>query len=102
MQAIANNDGSVLIAPERLISATRLDFRTSALQHIDQLGDETGAIVIDMTPTLEIDASGLGMLVFIQKRAKDRGLSTILRRAPERVRNLLKLTLLEFLFEFTD
>jgi anti-anti-sigma factor len=102
MRAIANNDGSVLMAPERLISSTRGDFRSAALQHIDQLGDAGGSIVIDMTRTVEIDTSGLGMLVFIQKRAKERGFSTILRRAPERVRNLLQLTLLEFLFEFRD
>ena len=52
------------------------------------------------TVSADIDASGLGMLVFIQKRAKEQGLSTNLRHAPERVRNLLKLTMLEFLFEF--
>ena len=102
MQAIANNYGSVLVAPERLISATRGDFRAAALHHIDQLGDGASSIVIDLTQTVEIDTSGLGMLVFIQKRAKERGFTTILRRAPERVRNLLKLTLLEFLFEFRD
>src|SRR5262245_18873631 len=102
MRAIAetaNNDGSVLVAPERLVSTTRGDFRSAALQHIDQLGDGAGSIMIDMTQTVEIDTSGLGMLVFIQKRAKERGFSTILRRAPERVRNLLKLTLLEVLLE---
>ena len=59
-------------------------------------------MVIDLAQTVEIDASGLGLLVFIQKRAKERGVSTILRRAPERVRNLLKLTMLDFLFELID
>jgi anti-anti-sigma regulatory factor len=51
---------------------------------------------------VEIDAAGLGILVLVQKRAKERGLSTNLRRTPERVRNLLKLTMLDFLFELID
>jgi anti-anti-sigma regulatory factor len=100
MSAIANNDGSVLMAPDRLISSTTSGFRGVALDHLERLGEQASVLVIDLSQTLDIDASGLGMLVFIQKRAKDRGLSTNLRHAPERVRNLLKLTMLEFLFEF--
>ena len=102
MQAIANNDGFVLMAPDRLISSTSGSFRGVALEHIVGLGTEARVLVIDLSQTVDIDASGLGMLVFIQKRAKERGLSTNLRHAPERVRNLLKLTMLEFLFEFTN
>ena len=102
MQAVTHNHEFDLVAPERLISATRGEFRTAALHHLDQLSAEAGAIVIDMGQTVELDASGLGILVLIQKRAKDRKLSTHLRRTPERVRNLLKLTMLDFLFEFTD
>ena len=100
MQAIANNDNSVLMAPDRLISSTTSAFRGVALDHLERLSAGTGLFVIDLSQTVDIDASGLGLLVFIQKRAKDRGLSTNLRHAPERVRNLLKLTMLEFLFEF--
>ena len=102
MQAAIYNDESVLIAPERLIASTRGEFRTMALAHLDELSPDAGALVIDLSHTTEIDASGLGMLVLIQKRARERGLSTRLRRTPERVRNLLKLTLLDFLFELTD
>ena len=110
MQGSANNannaniDVAVLIAPDRLISETRGEFRAAALQQLDQVGKNTdaGVMVIDLSQTVDIDASGLGMLVFIQKRAKEHGLSTTLRHTPERVRNLLKLTLLEFLFEFRD
>ena len=102
MQSTTDNEHSVLIAPERLISATREEFRTAALAHLDQLAADESALVIDMTETVELDASGLGILVLIQKRAKERGLSTHLRQTPERVRNLLKLTMLDFLFELTD
>ena len=100
--ATDNTTGIILIAPERLVASTRADFRTAALAHLDHVQPDQGTLVIDMGQTVELDASGLGILVLVQKRAKDRGLSTSLRRTPERVRNLLKLTMLDFLFELTD
>ena len=102
MQATAHNDTPTLMAPERLISATRVEFHAAALAHLDQLGPDAQAVVVDLRHTVELDASGLGILVFIQKRAKERGLATHLRQTPERVRNLLKLTMLDFLFESMD
>ena len=102
MQSATDNEHSVLIAPERLISATRGEFRTAAMAHIDQLAADANRLVIDMHQTVELDASGLGILVLIQKRAKERGFTTRLRQTPERVRNLLKLTMLDFLFELND
>jgi anti-anti-sigma factor len=102
MQAAEQNAGAVLVAPEKIIAGTRADFRAMALAHLAALGSDETAMVIDLGNTSEIDASGLGILVLVQKRAKERGLSTRLRRTPERVRNLLKLTMLDFLFELTD
>ena len=101
MQA-AYNDDTALIAPERLVADTRDGFRAAAVAHLDGLGAGARAIVIDLGNTAEVDASGLGILVLIQKRARARGFSTRLHRTPERVHNLLKLTMLDFLFEFTD
>ncbi|HEX6052348.1 MAG TPA: STAS domain-containing protein [Gemmatimonadaceae bacterium] len=102
MVAATDNLGSVLLAPPRLIADTRAEFRIEALAHLERLGADAEALIIDMRQTLDLDASGLGVLVLVQKRAKERGLSTRLRQAPERVRNLLKLTMLDFLFELTD
>jgi len=102
MQSATDNEYDVLIAPERLVSATRGDFRAAAIAHLDQLAADAKALIIDMSPTVELDAAGLGILVLIQKRAKERGLSTHLLQTPERVRNLLKLTMLDFLFELTN
>ena len=93
---------SVLYAPEQIIAATRSEFRGVAIEFLESLSSEAQTLVIDMSRTVELDASGLGILVLIQKRAKERGLSTHLRQTPERVRNLLKLTMLDFLFELTD
>jgi anti-anti-sigma factor len=97
-----NNEGSMLVAPIRLVAETRDEFRTTALAFLERVAPDAKALVIDMEQTLDMDASGLGILVLVQKRAKERGLSTYLRQAPERVRNLLKLTMLDFLFELTD
>jgi len=102
MHAALDNQGSSLLAPERLIADTRGAFRNAALAHLEQVGPDALALVIDMSRTLDVDASGLGILVLVQKRAKEKGLSTRLDHAPERVRNLLKLTMLDFLFELTD
>jgi anti-anti-sigma factor len=103
MQATTrDNQTSVLFAPEQIIAATRTEFRGLAIEFLESLPTDSQALVIDMTRTAELDASGLGILVLIQKRAKERGLSTRLRQTPERVRNLLKLTMLDFLFELTD
>jgi anti-anti-sigma factor len=102
MQAVTDNQHSAILAPERLIAATRGEFRTAVLAYLETQAPHAGAITIDLRNTVELDASGLGILVLIQKRAKERGLSTRLRQTPERVRNLLKLTMLDFLFELTD
>jgi anti-anti-sigma regulatory factor len=102
MQAATENERNVVVAPERLVSSTRADFRALALAHLERLDASDGALIIDLANTVELDASGLGILVLVQKRAKERRLSTSLRHAPERVRNLLKLTMLDFLFEFTE
>ena len=102
MQATAKSEGSILFAPSRLVADTRDEFRSTALGFLERVAADSDALVIDMEHTLELDASGLGILVLVQKRAKERGLSTRLRRAPERVRNLLKLTMLDFLFELTN
>ena len=102
MQAAPDHDHVEFVAPERIIAATRGEFRAAVLAHLEQLSPSGGAITIDLHKTVELDASGLGILVFLQKRAKERGLSTRLRHVPERVRNLLKVTMLEFLFELID
>ena len=102
MRAAEHNVDAVLSAPETIIAATRAEFRAAALAHLEALGPTARAMIIDLGNTSELDASGLGILVLIQKRAKERGLSTHLRRTPERVHNLLKLTMLDFLFELTD
>ena len=102
MHGSTDNAESILVAPERLVAETRTEFRAAALAHLERLDGRDGHLAIDMQHTRDVDASGLGILVLVQKRAKERGLSTRLHQAPNRVRNLLKLTMLDFLFEHSD
>jgi anti-anti-sigma regulatory factor len=101
---VSTFDGSlVLMAPERLTAETRVEFRCDALELIERVhASGGGALDIDLSATKELDASGLGILVLVQKRACDNDLTTRLMHAPERVRNLLLLTKLDFLFAFVD
>lgn len=96
---------AALPAPERLVAETRVDFRSAALERLAQAGAAAGtgagrALTIDMTGTRDIDASGLGTLVLLQKRARERGIPTCLLNPQRQVRSLLSLTKLEGLFEY--
>jgi anti-anti-sigma regulatory factor len=88
-------------APARLIAETRVDFRAAALGSMERaVGSGSTALSIDMSETEEVDASGLGTLVVLQKRARERGLITRLMSTRQPVRSLLAATKLEGLFEF--
>ena len=89
-----------LVAPFRLTSDHRLDFRRASLEALAaaaQAGEP--AVSIDLTRTIELDASGLGVLVLLQKRARERGLRTRLVNPARAVREMLQLTRLDSLFE---
>ena len=89
-----------LIAPPHLNADNRLEFRRLMLEHLESAvhqGDET--IDVDLGGTVEMDASGLGVLVLLQKRARERGLRTRLMHASREVYETLVLTRLDTLFE---
>ncbi|MBI2407912.1 MAG: STAS domain-containing protein [Gemmatimonadetes bacterium] len=103
MYPLTEPDRVVLQAPERLVSEHRLDFRRDALERLSKAAsDGAKRITIDLRDTREVDASGLGVLVLLQKRAREHFLSTCLSHTPPTVRHLLHLTQLEGLFEFED
>ena len=98
MPAVAMS--SPLQAPPRLVAETRVDFRCAALDSLQRMEESgSGALTIDMTETRDVDASGLGILVLVQKRARERGILTRLVNAQANVRSLLSLTKLEGLFQ---
>jgi anti-anti-sigma regulatory factor len=105
MQLAALDRSIVLPAPERLVAETRVDFRCAALDSVGRVGGNGaggGALTIDLSSTRDLDASGLGILVLVQKKAKEQGVATKLAGVSERIKNLLVLTKLELLFEFVD
>ena len=89
----------VLTAPARIVSDTRADFRKSAMEYLERsaaAGADTACI--DLAATEELDASGLGILVLLQKRAHEMKLPVKLLNVPSNVRYLLVLTKLDHLF----
>jgi anti-anti-sigma regulatory factor len=90
-------------APVRLVTETRSEFRAALLQRIEELpGDDANGLRVDLARTVEIDASGLGVLVVAQKSARERAQSLCLVDAGLPVRLLLARTRLEPLFEFSS
>lgn len=87
--------------PERLVADTRAQFRKDALAYLDRAAAQSVKdFALDMSRTTEMDASGLGILVVVQKKAKELGIRMRIAGAPQQVRYLLLLTKLEHLFEF--
>lgn len=89
---------NVLVAPAKLLVSTRGDFRQKALQFVERRVVEGGEIVIDLSDTLEIDASGIGLLVLVQEWARRHDLVVRLLGVRKEVRDLLDLTRLDGLF----
>ncbi len=92
-----------LVAPFRLTSDLRLDFRRSVLESLEAAtaaGQST--VSVDLSRTLEIDASGLGVLVLLQKRARERGIRTRLLNTPRAVVDMLAMTRLDTLFDLAQ
>ena len=90
-----------IAAPDRLVADTRAQFRKDALAYLERAAAQSVKdFALDMSHTAEMDASGLGILVVVQKKAKELGIRMRITSAPQQVRYLLLLTKLEHLFEF--
>jgi anti-anti-sigma factor len=100
---IAGESTHILAAPDRLVTDTRLEFRRAALEHVERAAQESATrIFVDLAATRDIDASGLGVLVLLQKRARERMIATRLLHAGTSVKQMLLLTKLDYLFELED
>ena len=90
-----------LATPPRIDASNRSDFRKAALAFIERVAVSGSELArIDLNETEELDASGLGVLVLLQKRANELRVKLELVRVPRDVRHLLALTKLEHLFRF--
>jgi anti-anti-sigma regulatory factor len=68
-----------------------------ALEHAARAGSRS--VDVDLGATIEVDASGLGVLILLQKRARERGLVVRLLQVPFLLQDLLESTRLAPLFE---
>jgi anti-anti-sigma factor len=88
------------VAPRLLITDTRLEFRHLALEALETAASNGQKVVeINLGAVVEIDASGLGVLILAQKRARERGMRLRLLEVPRAVSSLLDATRLQQLFE---
>ncbi len=91
-----------LAAPARLTSDQRLEFRRAVLGALEEaVRARMTAVEIDLSIVTEIDASGLGVLVLLQKRAREKGLRTRLLYLPTPVSEMLHGTRLDTLFDIS-
>ena len=90
-------------APRKLTSETRVDFRTRALEAVEHAARSGARTVdIDLGDTEEVDASGLGALILVHKRAREKRLGVSISRVSKEVRVLLNTTKLDELFDIAD
>ena len=96
---LMSNCIDALIPPTRLVAETRSEFRKIALDYVAlAVARGESRITVDLSGTSEIDASGLGILLFVNSRAADQGMATHLVRVPKDVMALLDLTKLTQIF----
>jgi len=96
---LMSNCIDALVPPTRLIAETRSEFRKIALDYIAlAIARGESRVTVDLGATKEIDASGLGILLFVNSRAADQGMTTHLVKVPKDVMALLDLTKLTQIF----
>lgn len=91
---------SVLPCPAFLTTDTRVAFRAMVLDALDSaFATAQSTVTLDLGAVVEIDASGLGVLILLQKRARERQIRVRLLNVPSPVDRLLDETRMGPLFE---
>jgi anti-anti-sigma factor len=89
-----------LVCSPRLTSEHRVEFRRDALHALDAaMAIGAQSVTLDLGAVVEVDASGLGVLILLQKRAREVGMRTRLVQVPGIVEQLFEDTRLAPLFE---
>src|SRR5262245_52086060 len=57
----------VLAAPDQLTLESRTAFRRAAAEHLSDLPEGNGRLVLDLTGTRHVDSAGLGALMLVQR-----------------------------------
>lgn len=85
----------ILVAPERLVYPQSREFRRAGLELIASLGPQPHRVILDLSPTVEADSSGLESLVAIRRRATALKHTLVLRGVRPELRQLLEVTKLD-------
>ena len=96
--ATTDTSAKVVMAPEVLGLDTRGSFRDAAVELLGQIPD-AGVLRIDFAGTRRIDSAGLGALMLVQRKAREKQQRIVLRHLRDEIRFLLVLTKLDDLFE---
>jgi ABC-type transporter Mla MlaB component len=92
-----------LVAPASLTEDIRFAFRRDAMAHLDnEIARGATVMRVDFRATRQIDASGLGVLVLLEKRAREVGLPVQLVGTSPVIRDALRAARIEHLFQFVD
>lgn len=89
-----------LVCPPYLATETRIEFRAQALDALDAaVAAGANAVVLDLAAVVQVDASGLGVLILLQKRAREKGLRVRLTALPSPLERMFDETQLRPLFD---
>lgn len=91
---VYQGDFTLVSLPMRLSVAEAVSFKTTCQQIIES-GEITPKLVLDFEKTNFIDSSGIGALVTILKRTKEKNIDLILRNVGYQVMGIFKLTNLD-------
>lgn len=87
----------IISAPDRLDAAEARDLGPAWLTVLEQ-----GSIIVDLERTTFVDSTGVGVLVRLQKRARDLNRRVILARARPAVLRALQLMKIDTFFQWAD
>lgn len=88
------------VCPPHLTTDSRVEFRTRVLEALENAVSEAApTVTLDLGTVVEIDASGLGVLILLQKRAREQHVRVRLLNVPRAVEQLLDETRMGPLFE---
>ncbi|UCC48188.1 MAG: STAS domain-containing protein [Gemmatimonadota bacterium] len=94
-----HNDVTIVEVTGQLIVANRQDLKDDVLKLLDS---GSRKFLIDFRDTAYIDSSGLGVLVSLSKKIREKGGEMRLSNLNEDLRTLFELTKLDTLFHIAD
>lgn len=75
---------------------------TSVLRDVIQTLPATSSVIVDLSDVTLVDAHGLGVLLQLREQAQAKGLRFELVNISRRVREVLRLTRLDFVFQINS